>query len=162
MIDRHAVETAGGNGGGTMAEERQKTADLSDETGRNDKRPDERRKVGERGEKTASRYLEKRGYRILERNWRCRSGEIDIVAAEESQTDGMPTVVFIEVKTRRNLAYGAPSLAVTAEKRRHLLRAAALYRKQHGLENVPARYDVIELLMIDERPYVRHIRNAFS
>ena len=57
---------------------------------------------------------------------------------------------------------GAPSLAVTAEKRRHLLKAAALYRKQNGLENVPARYDVIELLMIDERPYVRHIRNAFS
>ena len=124
----------------------------------NDKRPDGRKKVGERGEKTASRYLERRGYAILDRNFRCRAGEIDIVAAEEDAS----ALVFVEVKTRNGLAYGTPALAVTAEKQRHLLKAAALYRKLNALEDIPCRYDVIELLYLDGRPYLRHIRNAFT
>ncbi len=143
-----------------------KTADLTNETARDDKRPDNNQKVGEKGEWTACRYLERTGYRIVDRNFRCRSGEIDIVAAENRSPDPeapfLPTVVFVEVKTRRNLAYGVPALAVTPEKRRHLLKAAALYRRMNGLEGVPCRYDVIEILYLDGVPYLRHIRNAFS
>jgi len=139
----------------TMSE-KPKTGDLTKENCENDKRPDERRKIGERGENEASRYLEREGYRILERNWRCRTGEIDIIAVR----DGI--LVFVEVKTRRNLAYGVPGYAVTPEKRRHLLSASALYRHRFGLGGVLCRYDVIEILFLDGHPYLRHIRNAFS
>ncbi len=143
-----------------------KTGDLTHEKAPDGKRPARNQKVGERGEKTASRYLERCGYRIVERNFRCRSGEIDIVAVKEPDDaeDGraLPTVVFVEVKARNNLSYGVPSLAVTAEKQRHLLKAARLYAKRFGLENVPCRYDVIEILFLDGRTYLRHIRNAFS
>ncbi len=146
---------------GDRTMETTKTADLTNETPAVDKSPDNAQKVGETGEQAACRYLERRGYRIVERNFRCRSGEIDIIATEDTEPF-CPTLVFIEVKTRRNLAYGVPSLAVTPEKRRHLLKAAALYRLIYGLEGVPCRYDVIEILSLDGRPYVRHIRNAFS
>ena len=143
-----------------------KTGDLTREKGADGKRPGPNKKVGERGEKTASRSLERCGYRIAERNFRCRSGEIDIVAVKEPEDaeDGraLPTVVFVEVKARNNLSYGVPSLAVTAEKQRHLLKAARFYARRFGLENVPCRYDVIEILFLDGRTYLRHIRNAFS
>lgn len=154
-----------------------------DKKTRNGKEDGHNQKLGEKGEMAASRYLERNGYRIVERNFRCRAGEIDIVAVETRGGAGacgawradsgaeLPslaaepfeeTIVFVEVKTRMNLRYGIPALAVTHEKQRHLLKAAAFYRKRFGLEAISCRYDVIEILIQNGTPYLRHIKNAFS
>ena len=87
------------------------------------KEMNERGKLGKEGEDRACAYLETCGYRIVERNFRCRSGEIDIVAAEER--GGI--ICFVEVKTRRGCAFGLPKEAVDRRKQRKLCAAAKYY-----------------------------------
>ena len=78
------------------------------------------KRTGELGEEMAADFLTARGYRILERNFRCKGGEIDIIArAPEDKS-----LVFIEVKTRRGLSYGVPQLAVTPFKQRQISKAS--------------------------------------
>ncbi len=79
---------------------------------------EQQRAVGKAGEDNAVKYLQKQGYRILERNFRCRFGEIDLIARDKG------VLVFIEVKTRRSRAFGPPAMAVTPEKQRHLIKAS--------------------------------------
>jgi putative endonuclease len=98
------------------------------------------RELGRRGEEAAARHLEARGYRVLERGFRTRAGEIDIVAEDRG------TLVFVEVKARSSLACGYPSEAVGWRKRVHLLRAAALYLLGHGGADRPCRFDVVEVV----------------
>ena len=74
--------------------------------------------VGKAGEEAAVQFLRQHGYRILERNYRCRFGEIDLIAR-----DG-PMLAFVEVKTRRSQKYGPPAAAVTFQKQRHLIKAS--------------------------------------
>ena len=118
---------------------------------------DEREKLGKLGEKRACLYLQRCGYRIVERNFRCRSGEVDIIAIIEK------TLCFIEVKTRRNFNYGLPSEAVN-ERKRHRIRAAASYYMLCHSEyhEYRERLDVIELLFMNQKVYLHHLENAFG
>ncbi len=118
--------------------------------------PGARKTLGARGEEIARDYLEKRKFRIVEANFRCRCGEIDIIARDRS------TLVFIEVKTRRTGTYGPPQLSITPFKQRQISKAALAYLAKHGLESADARFDVIGIVMSDGPPAVEHIRNAFD
>lgn len=113
--------------------------------------------IGKRGEDIAVLFLKGLKFRILEKNFRCKCGEIDIVAKDGG------TFVFIEVKTRRNLSYGVPQLAVTPFKQRQISRAALMWLSKNKLFEVPARFDVIAILAQDcQVPVVDHIKNAFE
>ena len=86
------------------------------------------RGLGMRGEQAAARFLEHRGYVVLERNWTCRFGEADIIALDEDET-----VCFIEVKTRRSIEAGIPEEAVTPEKQRRYERIALSYLSESDI-----------------------------
>jgi putative endonuclease len=111
--------------------------------------------TGRRGEKQAERFLKKAGYRILGRRVRCgKHDEIDLIARDGD------TMVFVEVKTRRNEAYGRPGAAVSREKRRRLSRAAVTFLQKRKLCPPTIRFDVVEVI---EEPFeIRHIQNAFQ
>ncbi len=111
---------------------------------------------GEPGEDLACEHLRGRGMRVLARNFRCRSGEIDIVA------DDRGTVVFVEVKERRGDSHGSAVEAVTLEKRRRVVRAARVYAATHGLSESPVRFDVLAIDWGPEGPRVRHDAGAFG
>lgn len=116
-----------------------------------------RQRLGQSGEEKVAGYLEKRGYTILVKNYRCKVGEIDIIAQ-----DG-PVLVFIEVKTRSSLDYGFPAEAVTHRKQRQISRAAQWYLAQQHLVDVPARFDVIAVLSGNAaHDQIEHINNAFD
>ena len=113
-------------------------------------------RLGERGEDAAAAYLERTGVTVIERNWRCSQGEIDIVGLDGE------TVVLCEVKTRRTPAKGTPEESITAAKRRRYSRLAEAYLQEAGLSDVSVRFDVIGLLVIGEdRALLRHHRGAF-
>ncbi|HET6420098.1 MAG TPA: YraN family protein [Geobacteraceae bacterium] len=113
--------------------------------------------VGKCGEEIAVNYLKGCKFKILERNFRCRCGEVDIIAREGK------TFVFIEVKTRRNDSYGPPQLSVTQFKQRQISKAALLYMSSKKIENEPARFDVIAICLSgQEKPLIDHIKNAFD
>ena len=115
-------------------------------------------RLGERGEAAAERHLVSLGYRILARRFRCRAGEIDLIAE-----DG-PTLVFIEVKTRSSLAFGSPGEAVGALKRSRIAAAASLYLARSNHDDRACRFDVVEVLEIsvDAPVRVRLVRDAFE
>jgi putative endonuclease len=114
-----------------------------------------RRLLGDRGEREAARWLRRQGFRILVRGYRTPRGEIDLIAREGD------TVVFIEVKTRRQ---GEPAEAVTPEKQQRLSLAALQFLKQHRLLDERSRFDVVALVWPDAHhpPAIEHIRNAFE
>ncbi len=115
------------------------------------------RSVGERGEAIAEAYLHGAGFTILEKNYRSKTGEIDIVARDGD------SLVFVEVKARRNLLYGPPQLAVTPFKQRQISRTALTWMAHRKKLNAIARFDVIAILLLDhEVPQIEHIRNAFD
>ena len=111
--------------------------------------------LGKAGEDRAARFLVKQGYRILERNYSTRSGEIDLIALHEG------VVVFVEVKTRTNAAYGAPELAVTPRKQQRMVKAALGYIRYKKLHQVPCRFDVVAITSEREQE-VELIQNAFE
>ena len=117
---------------------------------------DPRRSVGQRGEEEAARFLEKRGFAILDRNVRSRLGEIDLVARDGA------TVVFVEVKTRRE--GDAPEAAVTGGKQRRLGRLAQQYLKWKRLGEVRGRFDVVAVTLDHEGRVktIRHLPAAFE
>lgn len=115
-------------------------------------------RTGARGEEIARTHLEKGGYRILERNFRCKGGEVDIVA--RSPRDGC--LVFVEVKTRRGLTYGPPQLAVTPFKQRQISKAALTWLSKNKLHDRTARFDVIAILLKEDGHALEHIVNAFE
>jgi putative endonuclease len=114
-----------------------------------------RRMLGEQGEREAARWLRRQGLRILVRGYRTPRGEIDLIARDGD------TVVFIEVKTRRE---GEPAEAVTPEKQRRLALAARQFLKRHRLLEGRSRFDVVALVWPDTRdtPTIEHIRHAFQ
>ena len=121
-----------------------------------------KKELGENGEKIAVRYLQSRGYRILERNYRIRLGEVDIIAEHGED------LVFIEVKTRSGRLFGSPFEAVTLAKQRQLSRVALEYISKRGYQNRPARFDVVgvQLKGFPAAPLqgaeVELVRNAFE
>lgn len=106
-------------------------------TSREKKTGNPRQSLGRLGERLAATRLEKRGYRILERNFRCPYGELDLVAEEGSD------LVFVEVKTRRGTAHGLPEEAVHGRKARKLQEVAGFYLEQHILTDRSWRIDVV-------------------
>jgi putative endonuclease len=113
--------------------------------------------LGERGEEIAAGYLKGQKFTIVERNFRCKGGEVDIIAR-----DGK-TLVFVEVKTRRNLSFGPPQSALTPFKQRQISKAALTWLAKKKLFGASARFDVIAILLPDhEVPVIEHIRDAFD
>lgn len=119
---------------------------------------DTRRATGVSGEEEAARFLERCGYAILDKNVRTRAGEIDLVARQGK------TLVFVEVKTRRDLTPEPPQVAVDTRKQHRLGRLALGYLKLKRLREVPCRFDVVSVIVSDEGAVraIRHIPNAFS
>lgn len=117
---------------------------------------DTRRRVGARGEELAAGYLAGLGMRIVERGFRCRLGELDIIA-----WDG-PVLVFCEVKARRGTRFGPPEAAVTPVKQARIRALAEAYMKAHGLSRARARFDVVGVLALSGAPpEIRHTPDAF-
>jgi len=111
--------------------------------------------LGRHGEDLAAEYLQQSGLRVLDRNWRCADGEIDIVAAERR------TFVVCEVKTRSGTRYGTPLDAVGQAKRRRLRRLAALWLSAHGIRFDQIRIDVLGLLCDGAGGFtVEHVRGV--
>ena len=112
--------------------------------------------LGAHGERIAAAYLTRAGLRVLERNWRCREGELDIVAREGT------ALVFCEVKTRRGTGFGHPVEAVTPTKQRRLRILAQRWLAAHDEHAPDLRFGVVGVLMRPSRPaLVRHLRAAF-
>ena len=112
---------------------------------------------GQSGEAIAAAHLRKQGLMVLDRNYRCRGGELDLVAREP---DG--TVAFVEVKERRTGTHGKGYEAVTAGKRRRLLVAARHYASRHGLFESALRFDVVSVDWEGSTPRIRWDRGAFD
>jgi putative endonuclease len=113
--------------------------------------------LGEVGESIAVTFLKGQRFTIVERNFRCKCGEIDIIAR-----DGK-TFVFVEVKTRRNEAFGPPQASVTVFKQRQISKAALTWLAKKNLHEASARFDVIAILQRDHAvPVIEHIKNAFD
>ena len=117
---------------------------------------DERKQFGLTGEALAERHLKQAGYRILERNYRTKLGEIDIIAKDRD------TIVFIEVKTRRSEHYGSPKWAVTPKKQRKISMVALLYLKSTRQSQAKARFDVVSIGPMQENARIEIIKNAFE
>jgi putative endonuclease len=117
---------------------------------------DARSILGKDGEDLACRELARRGYAIVARRFRVRSGELDIVAR-----DG-PVLVFVEVKTRAGRRFGDPAEAVTPVKQRRLARLAGEYLVRHHLPECPCRFDIVSVNAGVAPPSIEIIRNAFD
>ncbi len=108
------------------------------------------------GEEAAARFLEKRGFTLLARNYRTPVGELDIIARDRQH------LLFVEVKTRRSAAFGAPAEAVGAHKQRQIVRAAQWYLATARYPDLQPRFDVIAVLVGSGEPVISHIPNAFG
>lgn len=116
----------------------------------------ERHETGKIGEDIATRYLEQIGYEIIQRNFECKQGEIDIITKDKDE------IVFVEVKTRASALYGQPKDAVNVTKKKHIYRSAEFYIYIRHLENYPVRIDVIEVYKKQGKFMVHHIKNAIT
>ncbi len=115
-----------------------------------------RKRLGQEGEDLAAGFLRKKGYQLVERNYRCKTGEVDLIALDRN------VVVFVEVKTRSDHSFGSPFEAVEARKQRKMIQAARYFLHEHRLDQRDARFDVVGISWQGERPVVEHIENAFE
>jgi putative endonuclease len=113
------------------------------------------RASGDLGEDIATRYLARRGYEVVERNYRTRRGEIDLVARLGD------TLVFVEVKLRRGTAYGDPLEAVTPRKQRAIRLMAEEYLAERDPDYEDLRFDVVGILLPAGGPEISHVEGAF-
>jgi putative endonuclease len=116
----------------------------------------ERRQFGRDGERAAERFLRRRGYTIVERNYRCPLGEIDLVALDRG------TVVFVEVKARRGAGFGAPADAVGSRKQRQVVRAAEHYLAARRLHDRDVRFDVVGVRLEGSELVCEVLQDAFA
>jgi len=112
--------------------------------------------LGKEGERIAERYLKKKGYRLVERNYRCPVGELDLIALDRR------VIVFVEVKTRTDDRFGGPLESVHWRKQQKMIKAAQFFLSQQRLHQREARFDVIGISFVDREPVVEHIQNAFD
>jgi putative endonuclease len=112
-------------------------------------------KLGEKGERLAIKFLNKKGYKVIKQNYRTPIGEIDIIAKDGE------TLVFIEVKTRESIAYGLPFEAVNNIKKRKITKVAMLYLKRFK-EMPPCRFDVVSIYYKNDKPEFELIKDAFD
>jgi len=116
----------------------------------------QKKELGKKGEELALRFLKKKGYRIIEKNYVCKLGEMDIIGKEKD------TLVFIEVKTRASTEFGPPQLAVHSSKQRQLSKVALNYLNEKRLNDVKARFDVVAIVLEQNREEIELIRDAFE
>lgn len=107
--------------------------------------------VGKLGEDIATKYLENKGFRIMERNFYCKQGEIDIIAKQGKE------IVFIEVKTRLNNNFGTPAEAINNLKKMHILKSAQYFLYKNKILNKDVRFDAIEVVLQNGKFNVNHI-----
>jgi putative endonuclease len=112
--------------------------------------------IGSQGEDLAVSYLMRRKYKILCRNYRCRFGEIDIIACRKK------IIAFIEVKTRRSATFGSPQEAIHRAKQRTIVRVAMRYMQEHRIQDAHARFDVIAVRHTQNGSSIEHITEAFD
>ncbi|MBN2314875.1 MAG: YraN family protein [Sedimentisphaerales bacterium] len=118
----------------------------------------DRKLLGQWGEKRCEKFLKRKGFRTLARNFRCKTGEIDLVIVD---TDG--SLVFVEVKTRANEDFSPSESAVTTAKKTRMLRAARYFLATHQIEDRPFRFDVVTIVLAEQGPArIRHYENAFK
>ena len=110
--------------------------------------------LGKSGEDIACKYLEKQKYKIIERNFNSKMGEIDIIAKDKNE------LVLIEVKTRTSNEYGLPAESVTKRKIKHIYRTAEFYIYTRKIENTDIRIDVIEVYIADGKIKINHLKNV--
>lgn len=113
--------------------------------------------IGQTAENMACDYLLMKGLKLITRNYRCKMGEIDLVMRDKDY------LVFVEVRFRRNQAFGTSSETVTYFKQNKLVRSAHFYLQQHHLtDKVPCRFDVIAITQAATHPNIEWVKNAFS
>jgi len=113
------------------------------------------RLLGDKGEDIAARFLRKKGYRIIKRNYKTPSGEIDIIARDGD------AVVFVEVKTRKGKLFGKPEEAVDRRKQKKIINTA--FQFLIGMEEIPpARFDIVSIFIRGREKEIDHIENAFE
>jgi len=117
---------------------------------------DKRKAVGKRGEDVACQYLLTKGYKLLEKNYTCPLGEIDIVAQVGK------TIVFVEVRSISTLRFGPASLSVDRRKQKKLSQLSLYYLQKKGLLNENARFDVVSVNFSENEPHVELFPNAFD
>lgn len=113
---------------------------------------DSRKNIGAAGEREASRFLQKKGYKIVSNNYRSRFGEIDIIAKDKG------TTVFIEVKTRSSSEFGSPADSVNYYKLRKLIKTSQFYISRFNISDY--RFDVLEVIFDDFTSKINHIENV--
>lgn len=111
-----------------------------------------KKELGNLGEQIASKYLQKNNYEIIERNFYCKQGEIDIIAKKHKE------IIFIEVKTRSNKNFGFPAEAVNTTKKKHIYQTAKYYLYKNKLLEASIRFDVIEVMLENGRFNINHIK----
>ena len=114
------------------------------------------KEIGKRGEEYATIFLEKNDYHILKRNFRCKIGEIDIIAYDKKEG----VIASVEVKTRRSIKYGMPKEAVDKKKQKHIVSATKYYLLVNKLMNYKVRFDVIEIYLTGCTYQINHIKNC--
>lgn len=114
-----------------------------------------RQEIGKIGEDKACELLLKEGYKIIERNFRCKLGEVDIIAQDKNND-----LVFIEVKTRRSFRYGIPCEAINKTKKIHIYKVAKFYILKNKISNKNIRFDAIEI-KLGKDGFIHHIKQAF-
>ena len=117
---------------------------------------DATKKLGNAGENLAVNFLENHGYKILEKNFRIRAAEIDIIAEKDN------TIIFVEVKTRSNIRKGTPAEAVNLRKQKKIIEAASVFLQDEKYFDKACRFDVIEIISEGKFFKVNHIENAFE
>ena len=113
--------------------------------------------IGKMGENFACEYLQKKEYIIIGRNFRCRQGEVDIIAKDVYAEE----LVFIEVKTRTGFQFGRPAEAVNSCKQKNIYKCAEYYVFKNNIKNVAIRLDVIEVFIKNSKVRINHIKQAF-
>jgi len=117
---------------------------------------DSKQLLGKEGERLAEQYLKKKGYKIVERNYRCRGAELDLIVLDRR------VIVFVEVKTRTGHGFGSPFEAVEFRKQQKMIQAAQYFLNERKLHQRDARFDVVGISWPGDEPLVEHIENAFE
>ena len=114
-----------------------------------------KKELGKKGENTATLFLINKGYDIVDRNFTCKLGEIDIIAKKDME------YVFVEVKTRTSKRYGAPVEAINKSKVKHIIKTSQYYILKNNLQSFFIRYDIIEIYFKEDKFFINHVKNVF-
>ncbi len=115
---------------------------------------DKRKQTGQQGEDIAALYLTQKGYKIVQRNWHCATGELDIVAQDGD------SLIFVEVRTKRSHRFGTAAESITSAKQARLIKLAQTYLQESKLLDCSWRIDVIAIQLESGKPHIDHIENA--